>query len=729
MLRERYRVIRRLGAGSGGSVYEVEDSLLSNARLALKALWPGPRDRDLVGALRAEFGVLATLRHPRLGRVHDFGRLPVGAELEGAPEDARGGLFLTRELVEGIDLEAAAVAADRNLGAICGLLADAAQGLELLHHAGMRHGDFKPANAIAGPAGVRLVDFGLTTEETTPRSAGTLAYMAPEMLVHRAVDRRADLYALGVALYQLATGEPPSGTRRGAELVDWHLQGTRPPLRALRPDAPESVDRLYAQLAARLPADRLPTASEAAAALAAAAVELGRAPASVPRELALAPLPMPQLAALERAFERRRRGAGGPALIEVIGDPGSGRSTLLTELGWRAALAGAEVVRAAPAPGRPLGALGVALDQIGALAGAPPPRGETGGANQRVLFARVGRWLAEAAGRWPIVVLLDDLDFADAATQALARQLAFALPDRAPVLLVGARATAADDVGESYTGAHERVGDLPRVQLSPLGLADVSTLLESAAGRADRVLAARVLRHTGGNLLHVIHTLAALDRRGFPGAASLDGLGLPARLEESLEESLAGAPAGERAVCEALAVLGRPATAMLVSAIANAPENVTSGLVMRDSSGRLSLARPGLSGSILGRLDSDAQATLHRRTADALTRIERLDAAHPEVVTHRLAAGDAGAARAHLAAAVGALADGGDLAGAAALGKRGLMVFPDAGWDVRLLVADLAARAGDLEVALSILEETHSGRKTEGGRIDRPPVSVPLLVG
>src|SRR6185503_15336839 len=126
-----------------------------------------------------------------------------GLELPGRAPSAAGGLFYTRELVPGVDLATAAADEGRRLATVCRWLASAARGLEALHRAGLRHGDFKPKNAIATgqePV-VRLIDFGLAIAETLRRSAGTLAYMAPEVLSGRAVDRRADLYALGISLH------------------------------------------------------------------------------------------------------------------------------------------------------------------------------------------------------------------------------------------------------------------------------------------------------------------------------------------------------------------------------------------------------------------------------------------------------------------------------------------------------------------------------------------------
>src|SRR5262245_60234329 len=117
LLRNRYRVVERLGAGAMGSVYAVLDLRQGGARVALKAMWLRGEGADarLAASLREEFRVLAALNDPRLGRVYDFGRLPVGQGLDGAPDDAVGGYFLTRELVDGRDLAAEAAARGRDV--------------------------------------------------------------------------------------------------------------------------------------------------------------------------------------------------------------------------------------------------------------------------------------------------------------------------------------------------------------------------------------------------------------------------------------------------------------------------------------------------------------------------------------------------------------------------------------------------------------------------------------
>lgn len=269
LLKGRYRLVRPLGSGAAGSVYEVED-LLRRQRVALKAL-VGDEDRALVAGLRREFSVLAALNHPDLARVYDFGRLP-RADAADTPQ----GAFFTRELVDGVDL--AAFLVGQTLGKTCRVLGRVASALEVLHRAGMVHRDLKPANVIieAGEE-PRLIDFGLASGSGRARQvAGTAPYLSPELLRGDPIDGRADLYALGMILLQSILGALPLEDATVADWVAWHLRGELPI--ALPSNLPAELTTLLRGLLARAVEQRPPTAAEAATTLARLAEALGEQP-------------------------------------------------------------------------------------------------------------------------------------------------------------------------------------------------------------------------------------------------------------------------------------------------------------------------------------------------------------------------------------------------------------------------------------------------------------------
>ncbi len=143
--------------------------------------------------------------------------------------------------------------------------------LELAHAAGVVHRDVKPENIMLTEGGVKLIDWGVAwvigaaSESST---AGTPSYMAPEQLRGAALDGRADLYALGVVLYELLAGEAPFRGDRFADVALRQLHAPPPDLRARRADAPPELARLIAALLEKDPAER-PSLDETRAQLAA----------------------------------------------------------------------------------------------------------------------------------------------------------------------------------------------------------------------------------------------------------------------------------------------------------------------------------------------------------------------------------------------------------------------------------------------------------------------------
>jgi Zn-finger nucleic acid-binding protein len=351
VLRNRYRVIERLGAGGAGTVYKVADlfagpSMDEGRPLALKAVFGAFTDGEAVPELlRHEFRSLSVLRHPLIARVYDFGRIPERSALQGSR--GRPGYFFTRDLIEGQDLKA--YCKDLDVPQICRVCQQTAEVLDVLHRSGVVHGDFKPANVIVAPDGrPHLIDFGLVRAEGHSfGSSGTTPYLAPEILHGQEEDRRADLYSLGISIYRLLTKHLPMRDASVGEIARWHRR--RGPLLVSKVrQVPGELDRLVQRLTDPNPDRRFPSAAEAALALAEVAVGMGE-PSSPPARRFVPPAPGRNLMAPLRSLEAtaRRRlldREGGPVLLAVEGEVGAGKSTLLKELAWRLQLRGAEVL-------------------------------------------------------------------------------------------------------------------------------------------------------------------------------------------------------------------------------------------------------------------------------------------------------------------------------------------------------------------------------------------------
>ncbi len=271
-----YEIIAPLGAGGMGEVYRAKDTRLGRD-VAIKVL---PASLAGQPELRARFELeartVSSLDHPHICVLHDVGRAAIGAG-----EDAID--YLVMELVEGETL------ADRlSRGALPspevlrlgGQIADA---LDRAHRAGVVHRDLKPANVMLTKRGAKLMDFGLArvaapvagavlsgTHSPTvaaPLTAqgalvGTFQYMAPEQLEGREVDARADLWALGCVLHEMATAKRAFEGRSQASLISAILASDPPPVSQLVPMSPPALDRLVAACLAKDPADRVQSAHD-----------------------------------------------------------------------------------------------------------------------------------------------------------------------------------------------------------------------------------------------------------------------------------------------------------------------------------------------------------------------------------------------------------------------------------------------------------------------------------
>src|SRR3954469_23565227 len=244
----RYRMIARVGRGGMGDVWRADDLILE-APVALKLMHSAsPSDRNRI---LQEVRLARTITHPAVCRAFDVG-------------EAGETMFFSMEFVQGEDLAAllkrtGRLASERVLEIAHQLCA----GLAAAHAEGVLHRDLKPANVLIDQDGrVRITDFGIavTTSEAGPHVLiGTLGYMAPEQLAADGrVSERTDIYALGVILYELVTGQPH------------HLSRSADPssrLSLLAPDVDPLLERAILKAISRNPRDRPGTALEMAAAL------------------------------------------------------------------------------------------------------------------------------------------------------------------------------------------------------------------------------------------------------------------------------------------------------------------------------------------------------------------------------------------------------------------------------------------------------------------------------
>jgi len=259
----KYRVVRELGRGGMGIVYEARDSLLQR-RVALKVLKPqDPPSSSALDRFRREAAIGAKLQHPNVVRVLEF----------GAARDALGRQlhFIAMEYLEGRTLSQV-IAGGATRDELLRILEDVGRAVAFAHRKGVIHRDLKPSNVIVDDSGrAVLADFGVAQGEefdtrltTSGAVLGTPAYMAPEQLRGEAgrSDARTDVYALGAMLYEALTSHPPFPDESPPQLL--HKVLTEEPLPPSR--RVESLDPRLEQLVLRSmakdPARRPPGARE-----------------------------------------------------------------------------------------------------------------------------------------------------------------------------------------------------------------------------------------------------------------------------------------------------------------------------------------------------------------------------------------------------------------------------------------------------------------------------------
>ncbi len=322
---KRLELTHRIGAGGFGQVWEAWHIDLEKKR-AIKFLDGQHRDPAAVRArFRAEAQLLSQLEGEHLVRVLDYGELP--DEVPYFVMELVQGPTLRERMAKPLSVLRAVEIADQLL-----------QGLHDVHERGLTHGDVKPENTIlSGPEEkVRVIDFGLAqiTALATDAAGGTPPYMAPELVLDgEPASRQSDVYAVGVVLYEMLTGELPRGHgSMGIEQIQrsWEMKPAATPMRVLRKDVPVALDELVLKVLSRDPSVRPGTAREMYEALQVFAAQMAEGLADTVQPAGSRPPtsatadtePMPPKAP---TIERRR----GPRALSI-----GGALAVLVGLGW-----------------------------------------------------------------------------------------------------------------------------------------------------------------------------------------------------------------------------------------------------------------------------------------------------------------------------------------------------------------------------------------------------------
>jgi serine/threonine protein kinase len=592
-LSKRFQIVRQLGEGGMGTVYEAVDAE-TRQRVALKLLRNA--SPDAIVRFKREFRSLQDLHHPNLvtlGELVSEGNgwfftmeLVDGGEdfvswVTGGPSGASGPSD-TSENGAGLGGAGGAFGFDEHR--LRTALAQLSLGLSTLHDAHKVHRDVKPSNVLVEPGGqVKILDFGLIADvDEMGRSIGELevvgtpAYMAPEQAASRAVGPAADWYAVGVLLYEAMTGEVPfSGAP--LQVLLRKQQDEPPPPSALVAGLPADLDDLCARLLRFDPAAR-PTGKEMLRALDARGAQGGALRPSAALSSATISLGVPfvgrerQLDELRSAYDHVRA-TRDPTTVIVRGESGIGKSCLVRTFTAASAAQDKEVLlfsgRCYEREAVPYKALDGVVDEIARylsqlrapdvaplLPNRPAPLIQVFPVLRRVeaitqlraqdeavadvhelrarAFDAMRELLARIAARRPVIIVIDDLQWADEDSLALVHAL-LRPPDAPGVLFVVTMRELAPD---SRTTARNRrdpqqalAGEIRTIDLERLGKEDARALAQRLVERMAPGMSVEIdtlAAEAGGHPLFIDEIVRHLFAVG--GTASGSAL----KLEEAL---------------------------------------------------------------------------------------------------------------------------------------------------------------------------------------------------
>ncbi len=251
VLANRYKVLKKLGEGGMGSVFQVEDNL-SKDIVAFKILSKQIADSpETLLQFKQEFRVMNKLKHPNTVNVFDYGIMP-----DKSP-------YLTMEVVPGKELSEIK---GLDYKEICRILIQICQALSFIHSRLLVHCDIKPQNIrIKGDGTIKVMDFGLMNQmglRSNGQITGTVDYLPPEIPTGGIINASSDLYSVGVMAYEMVTGKLPFTGETVLEVIRAHINTQVTPPSEFKNDLPEKFEKIILKLLEKNQQDRYKTASE-----------------------------------------------------------------------------------------------------------------------------------------------------------------------------------------------------------------------------------------------------------------------------------------------------------------------------------------------------------------------------------------------------------------------------------------------------------------------------------
>jgi class 3 adenylate cyclase/tetratricopeptide (TPR) repeat protein len=602
----RYRVERFLGRGGRKRVYLARDT---------------ESDRDVAVAVFETEGVEETILARARREAQAMGRLgdhPHIVAVEESGEDD-GRPYLVSPFLSGGDVEGlldSAPGRRLEIDQAVRIAADVLRALEHAHALGIVHRDIKPANVwLDADGSARLGDFGLAATDSRSRKAvegmlvGTVAYLPPEQALGRASDARSDLYSLGGLLYEMFTGQPPFEGDDVVAIISQHLNSEPVAPSRHRRETSQALDDFVLRLLAKAPDDRPESAAAARAELEAAAAAADE-PDGDEEDNPLDRLAGGVFVGRERELDEMREGleealTGRGHLTLLVGEPGIGKTRTAEELATYAQVRGARVhwgrchegegapaywpwaqaLRSFVRDADPVGLaweLGPSAPEVAQLVPevrdilggvSEPPELEPDQARFR-LFDSITTFLRNASGSRPLVIVLDDLHWADEASLLLLKFVARNLAD-VGLLIVGTYRDV--ELGRHHPLARtlaelSEIEQTRRVTLRGLDYGAIERFIEMTAGiEPPPGLASAVHEQTEGNpffLGEVVRLLASEQRLDPDGRGDWE-LAIPQGVREVVGRRLDRLSEESNQVLAQAAAMGREFDVEVLAGVAD----------------------------------------------------------------------------------------------------------------------------------------------------------------
>jgi len=681
----RYQVKRFLGEGGRKRVYLAHDTRLDRD-VAFSLIKTEGLDASGLARVRREAQAMGRLgSHPHIVTVHDIG-----------DEDRQP--YIIQEFMEGGSVQDIVdQAPDQRLPIDQSLqiAAEVCQALQHAHDRGIIHRDVKPGNiwltadpsASSGQSIARLGDFGLAVAIDLSRltqagmMVGTVAYMPPEQALGGKVDTRSDLYGLGATLYEMVCGRPPFSGHDPVAVISQHLN--TPPVAPSfhNPSLPPALNALILKLLAKNPQDRPSSAGEVLAALQSLREQIEQGEVVAAAEPAAVPsigrVAWGTFVGREREMEQLKEKLAGAfsglgSVVMVVGDAGIGKTRLLQEFATYARLRGAHVLWGAAYEGEarlPYGPLAEALrDYVSRtsvetlrlavtegssvlaplapelktkLPDLPEPPPVAAEAEAYRLFQEVTEFLKNASTSAPLLLVLEDLQWADKGSCSLLQHLARRLAGARLLVAISCREAeleAGHPLRECLPHLRRESGfwELPLKGLRESEVKELITVLAEHDVAQPLVLALH--QETEGNpffiqetLKHLIETDVLYQEEGrWTSKAAISDIGLPESVREVMERRLAGLSQECRRLLQVGAVLGRRFSLSLAQRVADLDEEVILRTVEEALAAQVvreqrqerrtyyQFTSTLLRENLYGRLSAPRRERLHLRAAHAL---------------------------------------------------------------------------------------------------------------